>query len=87
MAQKGQAGKALGVSLTASLIGGVISSLALLTVAPLLGRVALEFGPVELFAVAVLGITIIGSLSQESTVKGLLSGAVGLLLAMVGMDL
>ena len=86
MAQKGQAGKALGVSLTASLIGGVISSLALLTVAPLLGRVALEFGPVELFAVAVLGITIIGSLSQESTVKGLLSGAVGLLLAMVGMD-
>lgn len=86
MAQKGQAGKALGVSLTASFIGGVISSIALLTVAPILGNIALQFGPVELFAVAVLGITIIGSLSQESTVKGLLSGAVGLLLATVGMD-
>lgn len=86
MAQKGQAGKALGVSLTASLIGGIISSIALLTVAPLLGNIAVQFGPVELFAVAVLGITIIGSLSQGSAIKGILSGALGLLLAMVGMS-
>lgn len=86
MAQKGQAGKALGVSLTASLVGGVISSIALLTIAPILGNFALKFGPVELFAVAVLGMTIIGSLSQGSTLLGLLSGAVGLLLALVGMD-
>lgn len=86
MAQKGMAGKALGISLTASLVGGLLSSIALLTIAPALGYVALEFGPVELFAVAVLGITIIGSLSQGSTVLGLLSGAFGLLLAMVGMD-
>jgi len=86
MAQKGQAGRALGLSLTASLIGGVISSIVLLTVAPLLGRVVLNFGPVEIFAVAVLGITIIGSLSQGSTILGLLSGAVGLLLATIGMD-
>ena len=87
MAQKGLAGKALGLSLTASLIGGVMSSVALLTVAPLLGRIVLNFGPVEIFAVAVLGITIIGSLSQGSAILGLMSGALGLLLAMVGMDL
>ncbi|UIJ70681.1 tripartite tricarboxylate transporter permease [Aurantimonas sp. HBX-1] len=87
MGQKGQAGKALGLSLTASLIGGVLSSIVLLTVAPLLGRVVLNFGPVEIFAIAVLGITIIGSLSQGSTILGLMSGAIGLLLAMVGMDL
>ncbi len=86
MAQKGQAGKALGVSLVASLIGGVISSIALLTIAPMLGNVAVQFGPVELFAVAVLGITIIGSLSQGSAIRGILSGALGLLLAMVGMS-
>lgn len=86
MAQKGQAGKALGVSLVSSFIGGVISSIALLTVAPLLGQVALKFGPVELFAVAVLGLTIIGSLSRGSTILGLLSGAIGVLIAMVGMD-
>ena len=87
MAQKGMAGKALGLSLTASLIGGVLSSVALLTVAPMLGKIVLNFGPVEIFAVAVLGITIIGSLSQGSAILGLMSGALGLLLAMVGMDL
>ena len=86
MAQKGQAGKALGVSLVASFIGGVISSIALLTVAPILGQLALQFGPVELFAVAVLGLTIIGSLSRGSTILGLLSGSIGVLVAMVGMD-
>ncbi len=86
MAQQGRAGKALGVSLTASLIGGVISSIALLTVAPVLGKAALSFGPVELFAIAVLGITIIGSLSSGSPIKGILSGVVGLLIAMIGMD-
>lgn len=86
MAQKGQAGKALGVSLTASLIGGVLSSIALLTIAPTLGKIALSFGPVELFAIAVLGITIIGSLSAGSAIKGILSGMIGLLIAMIGMD-
>jgi putative tricarboxylic transport membrane protein len=86
MAQQGKAGKALGVSLTASLIGGVLSSIALLTIAPVLGEFALQFGPVELFSVAVLGITIIGSLSQGSAMLGLLSGVIGLLLALVGMD-
>jgi len=86
LAQQGFAGKALGVSLTASFVGGLISSIALLTVAPVLGKLAIEFGPVELFAVAVLGITIIGSLSQGSSIRGLLAGALGLLLAMIGMD-
>lgn len=86
MAQQGKAGKALGVSLIASLIGGVLSSIALLTIAPILGNFALQFGPVELAAVAVLGITIIGSLSQGSALLGLLSGIIGLLLSLVGMD-
>ncbi len=86
MAQQGKAGRALSISLTASFFGGLISSIALLTVAPILGKVAIEFGPVELAAVAVLGMTIIASLSQESTVKGLLAGCAGLMLSTVGMD-
>ncbi|MBY6153801.1 tripartite tricarboxylate transporter permease [Vannielia litorea] len=86
MAQAGKAGKALGYSLTASLIGGIVSSIVLLTVAPMLGRLVLNFGPVEIFAIAVLGITIIGSLSQGSAVLGLMSGALGLLISMIGMD-
>ena len=86
MAQKGQAGKALGISLVASTIGGLISGVALLLVAPILGNLALQFGPVELFAVGVFGMTIIGSLTDKSVIKGLLSGLFGLLIATVGMD-
>ncbi len=86
MAYSGKAGLALSISLTASFVGGVISSIVLLTVAPVLGRVAVEFGPVELTAVGVLGMTILASLSQESTIKGLLAGAFGLLISTVGMD-
>ena len=69
MASRGEAGHALGISLFASFVGGVVSSIVLLTVAPLLGRVAVMFGPVELTSVAVLGMTIIASLSQGSPVK------------------
>ncbi|MBN8410639.1 tripartite tricarboxylate transporter permease [Halomonas litopenaei] len=87
LSQQGQAGKALGISLFASFLGGLMSGVALLTAAPLLGVLVLKFGPVELFAIAVLGITIIGSLSQGSIVSGLLSGVMGLLLSTVGMDL
>jgi len=86
MAQRGEAGRALGISLTASFVGGLISTLFLLTIAPVLGGIAVMFGPVELFSVAVLGMTIIGSLSQGSPIKGLLAGALGLLFSTVGMD-
>lgn len=87
LSQQGQAGRALGVSLFASFVGGLLSGIALLTAAPLLGVLVLKFGPIELFAIAVLGITIIGSLSQGSVISGLLSGTLGLLLSTVGMDL
>ena len=87
MSQQGQAGKALGISLFASFIGGTLSGIALLLAAPLLGSIVVEFGPIELFAIAVLGITIIGSLAQGSVINGLFSGAVGLLVSTVGMDL
>ncbi|HEY4541479.1 MAG TPA: tripartite tricarboxylate transporter permease [Noviherbaspirillum sp.] len=86
MGVRGEAGRALGISLASSMVGGVLSGIALLLAAPLLGDVVLLFGPVELFAIALLGITMIGTLTKGSPIKGLLSGALGLLLAMVGMD-
>ena len=86
MAQKGEAGHALGISLTASFVGGIISCIVLLTLAPVLGQIAIMFGPVELFGVAVLGMTILASLSLGSTIKGLLAGCAGLLLSTIGMD-
>ncbi|GHB17670.1 tripartite tricarboxylate transporter permease [Salinicola rhizosphaerae] len=87
LSQQGKAGQALGISLFASFFGGLMSGIALLTAAPLLGTLVLEFGPVELFAIAVLGITIIGSLAQGSVISGLFSGGLGLLVSTVGMDL
>ncbi|MDW0116162.1 tripartite tricarboxylate transporter permease [Sporosarcina thermotolerans] len=86
MSQNGEAGKALGISLVSSFIGGVAGAIVLLTIAPFLGEVALKIGVVELFAIAVLGITIISSLSTGSVIKGLLSGTLGLLISLIGMD-
>lgn len=85
MTEKGQAGKALGISLVSSLIGGIIGGIVLLSIAPLLGELALQIGAREMFAVAVLGITIISSLAAGSVIKGLLAGAIGLLISLIGM--
>jgi putative tricarboxylic transport membrane protein len=86
MTKNGQPGKALGISLVSSFVGGIIGAIVLLTFAPFLGKIALQIGAVELFAIAVLGITIISSLSAGSVVKGLLSGTLGLLISLIGMD-
>ena len=72
MARKGQAGLALGTSVLASFIGGIFSSIALTLIAPQLARFALSFGPTEYFALAILGLTIIASISAKSLIKGLL---------------
>jgi len=86
MTQQGLGGKAIGISTTASFIGGMISTVALLFIAPLLAKIALEFGPPEYFLVALFGLSIIISVSSESYLKGLISGIFGLLIATVGMD-
>ncbi len=87
MAQKGQAGKAIGFSLVASFIGGIFSAFALLFIAPALSKVSLLFGPPEYFSLAILGLTLIATLTQGDWIKGLLAGFLGLLVAMVGLDI
>lgn len=85
MAQKGEVGKALGMATLASGIGGLISAVVLIGMAPQLARLALMFGPAEYFALAVFGLTIIASLSSD-ILKGMLIGCVGMLLSTVGND-
>ncbi|WP_319414281.1 tripartite tricarboxylate transporter permease [uncultured Cohaesibacter sp.] len=85
MAQKGQAGKALGMATIASTIGGLIAAVVLATLAPQLASVALEFGAPEYFALALFGLTIIASLSGD-LVKGAISGLLGILISCVGAD-
>ncbi len=86
MAQKGEAGKAIGIALVASTIGGTISALCMIFISWPLARVALQFGPDEYFALMVFGLTVIASVSGDSLVKGLISGFFGLLVGLVGMD-
>lgn len=84
MAERGEAGKALGVGIVFSFIGGLFSALILVFVSPILADIALKFGFYEYFAIAVFSLTMISSLSAGSTVKGLVSGIMGMAFALVG---
>ncbi|MEM6972679.1 MAG: tripartite tricarboxylate transporter permease [Pseudomonadota bacterium] len=86
LAQKGYAGKALGLAAVSSVIGGIFSVLVLLVAAPLLSRVAYNFGPPEYFALALFGLSMLATISGESALKNLIGGAFGVLLATIGMD-
>lgn len=86
MAQNGEADKALKISITSSFVGGVISALALLLIAPPLALIALSFGPAEYFWVTLFGLTIIVALSSNNPIKGFLSAVFGLFIGVIGMD-
>ena len=86
MAQRGEAGKALGVSLVTSAIGGLFSALAMFLLSPQLTQAALKFGPSEMFAVTFLGLSILTSLDSKNVLRTIISGVLGLLLAAIGQD-
>ncbi|WP_339234118.1 tripartite tricarboxylate transporter permease [Oceanobacillus sp. FSL W7-1281] len=87
MAQKGKAEQALITASIGSGIGGVFGGIALLFLSPLLAHVALQFGPSEFFWIAVLGLTLVATLSQGSLLKGALGASFGLLLSTVGISI
>ncbi|MEH7442653.1 tripartite tricarboxylate transporter permease [Bacillus sp. JJ1122] len=86
MAAKGQAGKALNYATIGSFVGGIISCLVLILIAPQLASFGLKFGPAEFFALAVFGLSIVGTISGNNVVKGMIVAGVGLMIATVGMD-
>ncbi|WP_110598105.1 tripartite tricarboxylate transporter permease [Salinicola lusitanus] len=87
MAQRGEAGRALGMAAVASVIGGILSLIVMVLAAPALARISHSFGPPEYFALAVFGLSMLASISGKSPVKNLIGGAFGLLIATVGVDL
>lgn len=87
MARQGLAGKALAIAAYASFIGGTISVVFLMLVAPVLGKVAVSFGPAEYFALMVLGLTAVVTLSDKSLVKGLIAAVIGVMISIAGIDL
>lgn len=86
MAKQGHGTRALHLSFLASGFGGIIGVLLLIFLTPVLAQWALAFGPSHLFWMAILGVTLIGSLDSKSFVKGLLSGCIGLWLSTIGYD-
>lgn len=86
MARKGEAGKALGLAIFASVVGTVIGILAMIVLSPLLAALTIKFGPWEYFSVTLFALTLISSLAGKSMIKGLLSALFGMMFATVGLS-
>jgi putative tricarboxylic transport membrane protein len=86
LGRQGKAGKALKMALYASVYGGLFSTAVLILLAPQLAAVALRFGPIELACLLLFSLTVVGSLSGNSMIKGLLAAALGMGLATIGAD-
>ncbi|WP_394743202.1 tripartite tricarboxylate transporter permease [Natronococcus roseus] len=86
LSQNGEAGRAIRMATVASFVGGFISVLALMFFSPLIADAALRFRSPEFFALALLGLTVIASVSGDSITKGMISGLLGMLVATVGID-
>jgi putative tricarboxylic transport membrane protein len=86
MSKKGEAGRALGAAIASSLIGSIVGALSLAISIPIMRPLVLLFGSPELFIIAIMGVTFIGTLAGPSLIKGLLSGGIGLMLAAIGVD-
>ena len=86
MTKNGQAGKALGIGMTASFIG-TVGSVALATVlSPVIAEFALHLGPWEYFSLCFCAITLVASLSKGNIFKGIMAAGIGLLMGCIGMD-
>lgn len=86
MREQGLAGKALSLSVTSSMIGGIFSSIVLMIFAPLIGKMGYLFGAPEYFAIAMLGMTCLAGVSGKDLCKGIASGLLGLCMALIGQD-
>ncbi len=84
--QQGKSGKALSVSLFGGFIGQIVGNVLLIAMVLPLSRVALAFGPPEFFALAMLGLALVASLGEKSVIKSLISAAIGVAFATVGID-
>lgn len=85
LTKKGKPDHAIAAAAISSGIGGLLGGFTLLFLTPLLASVALKFGPPEYFWIAILGLTMIATLSSGSMLKGLIGGSIGLLISTVGI--
>lgn len=87
MARRGDGGHAIFVATTSSMFGTLLSVVFVLTLTPFLTSMALKFASWEFFLLSIFGIMICGALtSSGNALKGWISGILGLLVAMIGLD-
>lgn len=87
MALQGRAGPAMGLAAISSFIGGQVSIVMMMLLAPVMAKMAVGFGPPEFFSLTLLGLSLVTSLTGKSLVKGFLAATLGLVLATVGSDM
>jgi putative tricarboxylic transport membrane protein len=85
MAKRGDGDLAVTLACVSSVIGGLVGAAFLLGLAPPLANIALAFGPVEYFWLAIFGLTLISALSEGNLLKGLIGGTFGMLLTTIGV--
>lgn len=85
MAKRGDGDLAISLATIASVTGGIVGAVLLMTLSPMLAQVALAFHSSEYFWLAILGLTLVASLSSGNVLKGLIGGAFGLALSMIGV--
>jgi putative tricarboxylic transport membrane protein len=85
LTKQGRAAEALGVSISASVYGGLLSYFAMLASIGVVATVALKFGPAEMFLIAIAGVTVLGAVGSGSVAKTMASGIFGLLIGTIGI--
>ena len=86
LARQGKAGRAMGIATAGSVVGSLFGIVCLALFTPALGEVALSFGAIEFFWLALFGVLMSGSLAGEDALKGWLMGFLGLFLTLIGQD-
>ncbi len=86
MKRKGRGGEALGISLWSSSVGNVVGILCLILFTAPLSQLALSFRPTTYFALGVLGLSVIATVSEGLLIKGVISALIGLAIATIGTD-
>lgn len=86
LAQRGEAGPAIGLATVVTVVGGFVGVLALAVAAPVISRFALMVAPRDYLMIAVIGLLLVGSLASSSLAKGIFAAALGIVIGLVGMD-
>lgn len=84
--KRGESERAIKISTLSSFIGGMVSCIMLILIAPRLSKIALTFSSPEFFMLAIFGLSIIANVSGKSLLKGILAGAFGFMISVIGID-